>query len=296
MGGTPKKKCWDLTIAKKPGFPPSNLQKGRSDSANKNNSIAFLQGKLRMFAIRQALKKNPVIHALGREVRSGARRIGDTVKQSSWKRRRHATIDAYLASTNERKLHIGCGPMMLDGWLNTDMEPARGPGIVYLDITERQPFPDGSFSFIYSEHLIEHVSLAAGIAHMKDCHRVLKPGGVMRIATPDLQFLLDYFSGTPLTPVQAGFLKEMMDEFHPGLPMSSPAILLNEFVRDWGHQFIYDREVLRQSMELAGFAEVVSCKVKESSHAPLHGLERHGNAISDAYNILQTMVLEGTKR
>jgi predicted SAM-dependent methyltransferase len=140
------------------------------------------------------------------------------------------------------------------------------------------------------------VSLAAGITHMKDCLRVLKPGGVIRIATPDLQFLLDYFAGKPLNPVQQGFLKEMMDEFHPGLPLSSPTILLNEFVRDWGHQFIYDREVLRQSMELAGFAEVASCNVKESVHPVLHGLERHGNAISDAYNVLQTMVLEGTKR
>ena len=249
-----------------------------------------------MFAIRDRLKKNPVIHALGKEVRSGARRIGDRVKQSNWKRQRQITVAEYLESTPERKLHIGCGPMTMQGWLNTDMEPARGPGIVYLDITERMPLPDGSFSYIYSEHLIEHVSLPAGIAHMKDCLRVLKPRGVMRIATPDLQFLLDYFGGKSLTPVQQGFLKVMMDEFHPGLPIHSPTILLNEFVRDWGHQFIYDREVLRQSMELAGFAEVVSCNVKESRHPALHGLERHGTAISDDYNILQTMVFEGTKR
>ena len=52
----------------------------------------------------------------------------------------------------------------------------------------------------------------------------------------------------------------------------------------------------RITCELAGFGEVISCNVKESRHPPLDGLERHGTAISDAYNVLQTMVLEGTKR
>jgi predicted SAM-dependent methyltransferase len=257
---------------------------------------AAVLGRMRMSAIREVLKKNPMIHALGKEVRTSARRVGEGVRHRQWKRQRLAAIQAYMRATNERKLHIGCGPMILEGWLNTDMTPLRERGVIYLDITEPLPLPDGSFDYVYSEHLIEHVSLPAGIDHMKECNRILKRGGIMRIATPDLQFLLDYFAGRPLTPVQQGFLDEIIHEFHPGLGLRSPAILLNEFVREWGHQFIYDRDVLRQAMELAGFGEVISCNVKESRHPPLDGLERHGTAISDAYNVLQTMVLEGTKR
>jgi predicted SAM-dependent methyltransferase len=252
-----------------------------------------------MKSVRSILKSNPVIHALGKEFKSSVQRFGDTVKHGNLKRQRQGVIATYLAKHRERKLHIGCGPMILEGWINSDFVP-RNREIIFLDITEKLPFPDASLDYIYSEHLIEHVSLSAGIGHFKDCLRVLKPGGVIRVATPDLQFLLDYFGGKPLTPVQQGFLAEMMQEFHPELARSpvmsaSPAILLNEFVRDWGHMFIYDRDTLGEALHLAGFARVKSCEVKESDHAPLRGLEQHGTAISDAFNRLQTMVLEGTK-
>ena len=252
-----------------------------------------------MKSVRSILKSNPVIHALGKEFKSSVQRVGDTVKHGNLKRQRRGVIAAYLARHRERKLHIGCGPMVLDGWINSDFVP-RTREVIFLDITERLPFPDASLDYIYSEHLIEHVSLSAGIGHFKDCLRVLKPGGVIRVATPDLQFLLDYFSGKPLTPVQEGFLAEMMNEFHPELARStvmssSPAILLNEFVRDWGHMFIYDRDTLAEALKLAGFATVQSCEVQRSEHAALRGLERHGTAISDDFNRLQTMILEAGK-
>jgi len=252
-----------------------------------------------MKSVRNILKSHPVIHALGKEFKSSVQRVGDTVKHGNLKRQRQRVIATYLARHRERKLHIGCGPMILEDWINSDFVP-RTREVIFLDITERLPFPDASLDFIYSEHLIEHVSLAAGIGHFKDCLRVLKPGGVIRVATPDLKFLLDYFSGKPLTNVQRGFLTEMMNEFHPDLARSevmsgSAAILLNEFVRDWGHMFIYDRDTLGEALRLAGFAKVKSCEVKESEHASLRDLEQHGTAISDDYNRLQTMVLEATR-
>lgn len=248
-----------------------------------------------MPAIREALKRSPFIHLLGKELKTSMRVLTDEMRHRNWKRQRERTIDGYLTNSVERKLHVGCGPMVMQGWLNTDMVPDHDHGVVYLDITEPLPFKAESFHYIYSEHLIEHISLDTGLRHLKDCHRILKPGGVIRTATPDLKFLLDYFSGSGLSEVQRGFLQEMIEESHPGLLVRSPTILLNRFVRDWGHQFIYDYDVLRHSMEGAGFANIVSCKVKESRHPALKDLERHGSAISDRYNELQTMILEGTK-
>lgn len=248
-----------------------------------------------MQAIREALKKNPVLHRLGKELKASAHALGEEVRHHSWRRQRRVAVTEYLANTAEPKLHIGCGPMVLQGWLNTDLLPQRDRGVVYLDIVETLPFPDATFQYIYSEHLIEHVPLSAGLRHFKECHRVLRAGGTLRVATPDLQFLLDYFAAPAWSDVQNRFLSEMLEEFQPGLPLRSPTILLNEFVRDWGHQFIYDYQVLRQVLELAGFRHVDRCGVRHSSHDALAGLEQHGTAISEAYNELQTMVLEGTK-
>lgn len=248
-----------------------------------------------MPAIRDTLKKNKFIHVLGKHMKGTAQALAAETRHRRWKKERELIAARYMESTAQRELHIGCGPMVMEGWLNTDMAPVRERGVVYLDITEPLPFPDGSFSYIYSEHLIEHVGLEAALEHLRECRRILKPGGVLRVATPDLQFLLDYFSAPQLSRAQEGFLTQMMGQFHPQLPLRSPTILLNEFVRDWGHMFIYDRALLKQLMELAGFATVCSCNVKQSAHTVLAGLEQHGHAITDAYNELQTMVLEGTR-
>jgi predicted SAM-dependent methyltransferase len=248
-----------------------------------------------MPAIRNALKKNPFIYLLGKELKSTVRVMTEEVRHRSWKRRRQLTIANYLASSAEPKLHIGCGPMVMEGWLNTDLEPLYERGVIYLDVTERLPFPDNSFDYIYSEHLIEHIPLDAALRHLRDCHRILKPGGVVRLSTPDLKFLLDYFRGANLSDVQQAYLTRVIDESYPGLSLRSPTLLLNQFVRDWGHQFIYDRQLLQRVLELAGFAGIVHCGVKQSAHPALAHLEWHGSAISEPYNELQSMILEGTK-
>lgn len=248
-----------------------------------------------MGAIRETLKKNRFIHLLGLQLKGTVHALSEEARHRRWKRERAEISARYLASASERKLHIGCGPMVMEGWLNTDMAPARERGVVYLDITEPMPFADGSFRYIYSEHLIEHVSLEAAASHLRECYRILAPGGVLRIATPDLQFLLDYYSGREMSPVQREFLAEMVEYFHPKIAVRSPTILFNDFVREWGHRFIYDRALLAELMQKAGFSSVRSCNVGESSHATLAGLEQHGHAISDAHNELQTMILEGTR-
>ncbi|MCC7257267.1 MAG: methyltransferase domain-containing protein [Gammaproteobacteria bacterium] len=217
------------------------------------------------------------------------------VRRARWIRQRRAVIGRYLASHDRPMLHIGSGPMQLDGWLNTDLLPRLERGIIHLDITEPMPFDDGLFGFIYSEHLIEHVTLDAALYHLGECHRVLKPGGVLRISTPDLRFLLDYFAGADLTPVQAAYLERVVRVNYPGLKLRHPSIVLNRFVRDWGHQFIYDGDFLAELMSQAGFTRVIRAGIGSSSHEALRGLERHGTAISEDFNALQTMVLEGTR-
>jgi predicted SAM-dependent methyltransferase len=63
-------------------------------------------------------------------------------------------------------------------------------GTVFLDATTPFPFDCGTFDYIYCEHMIEHISWQKGQTMLRECHRVLKPRGVMRIATPaDILFV-----------------------------------------------------------------------------------------------------------
>ena len=57
---------------------------------------------------------------------------------------------------------------------------------IYLDVCRRFPFAAETFHYIFSEHLIEHLTLEEGEAFLRECFRCLKVGGRIRIATPDL--------------------------------------------------------------------------------------------------------------
>ena len=86
----------------------------------------------------------------------------------------------YLAGHPVRRLHIGCGPHLLDGWLNADYEP-RARSVLCLDATCRFPLPSNSFDTVFSEHMIEHVPHAGGAVMLSEIFRVLRPGGRVRI-------------------------------------------------------------------------------------------------------------------
>jgi SAM-dependent methyltransferase len=98
--------------------------------------------------------------------------------------RRDRQIAAYLASSEPRLLRIGSGSYVDAGWLSTDLLPVRR-SIVYMDATRPFPLPDESFDAVQCEHVIEHVSFDAGGLMLAECHRVLRKGAVLRIATPN---------------------------------------------------------------------------------------------------------------
>ena len=68
----------------------------------------------------------------------------------------------YLAQSSTPKLNIGCGIHLLTGWLNTDYSPELPP-VMYLDARQRFPFKEETFDYIFSEHVIEHVSYSDGM-------------------------------------------------------------------------------------------------------------------------------------
>jgi predicted SAM-dependent methyltransferase len=201
-------------------------------------------------------------------------------------------IRAYFAHHAVGKLHIGSGTYHEEGWLNSDLEPVSLRDIS-LDATRPFPFSAGSFDFIYSEHMIEHVPYAAGRSMLAECLRVLKPGGVLRIATPRLEFLLD-LCRADRTPLQEAYIRWARETFVPDTSAPRPVFVVNNFVRAWGHQFLYDEETLVEAMCQTGFHCVTVCELGESSHSALSGLE-HEARLPAGFMRLETMVVEGTK-
>lgn len=203
-------------------------------------------------------------------------------------------IKKYIETNNIRKLQLGSGENVINGWLNTDLIPLDFR-VLFLDVTNRFPFEDGIFDYIYSEHMIEHVPYEKGYIVLQECYRILKPGGVIRIATPDLNFLIELFRNDKMN-IQEEYIKWAADTYFPHININSETFVINNFFYNWEHQFIYDFNVFKKTLENIGFVNVIRCQSGESNYKILNGLERHDTVIPKRFNYLETMVLEGEKR
>lgn len=212
-------------------------------------------------------------------------------------RRRAFFIDqritrTYFRQNRIRKLHIGCGSHLLTGWLNSDFDPPLDTTL-HLDATKKFPFSSQQFDYIFTEHMIEHISYESAVDMLKECFRVLNNQGVIRIATPDFSVLHHFYHNAP-TKLQTEYLAWHHHQYTKWAVSSEPLFFINNFMRDWGHQFIYDEKVLRTVMESVGFKEVNRVNLQESDHIALSGLENEGR-MPDGYLKIETLVMEGTK-
>ena len=98
------------------------------------------------------------------------------------------TIQEYIENNKAIKLHLGCGPFLLDGYINVDGDYLKGKeGITNYDISKLPyPIPDNSVDEILSVHVIEHIEFWFIRDMLLEWHRILKPGGVVAVEWPDL--------------------------------------------------------------------------------------------------------------
>jgi predicted SAM-dependent methyltransferase len=212
----------------------------------------------------------------------------------TWQRYRAAVpIKDYVHSHSVRKLQIGAGGNSLPGWLNTDIEPK--PGQAYLDATKPFPLPDRSFRNIFTEHLIEHLTYEDGLAMLRECHRILEPGGTLRIETPNLMRFIGLFNPNKtkeLRQYEAGKF-----EFHGWSLVPDPeCLILNHQMRDWGHQFLYDPATLHRSLERAGFRIVKDRAPGATDDVELKSAGLRHNSNVQAMNDYETMAVEAIRQ
>lgn len=89
-------------------------------------------------------------------------------------------------------LNLGCGTRYHPAWTNVDSTPT-GTTVVAADVINGIPFPDRSFDVVYHSHLLEHLPKPAAREFLKECYRVLRPEGILRIAVPDLETIVHHY-------------------------------------------------------------------------------------------------------
>lgn len=236
---------------------------------------------------RQNVRKSGFAVGTVRAARAGVLDI----KQLYWWFIRGGRIRNYLRSNSVKKLQLGASVTPLHGWLNTDLIP-EVPGVVYLDATRRFPFEDGTLDYIFCEHMIEHIDHDGGMAMLRESFRVLKPGGTIRLATPDLKILLG-LSAREKTPMQNEYIECIVSSLFPEVTDCKATFVINNAFRFWGHQFLYDAETLKATLARCGFRDFKVFQAGESDDINLHDIESHGKRMgNEAINRFETLVVE----
>lgn len=93
-----------------------------------------------------------------------------------------------ISATGFRGINLACGGKLCreTGWINVDHNPSARD-VLDVDLLAPLPFPDQSFDVVYHSQFIEHLPANMAVAFMKECHRILKLHGVLRVVTPDLR-------------------------------------------------------------------------------------------------------------
>jgi predicted SAM-dependent methyltransferase len=149
------------------------------------------------------------------------------------------------------RLNLGCGQFRKNGFLNVD---AQSGGDVTLDLRRGLPFESNCCSLIFSEHCFEHFDYPEPIGHLvRECIRVLEPGGTLRFSVPDTEWpLVDYRDG----PKSSYFAACVECAWHPAQCTTRMEHINYHFRQASEHRFAYDFETADKMLRAAGFLDI----------------------------------------
>jgi ubiquinone/menaquinone biosynthesis C-methylase UbiE len=158
--------------------------------------------------------------------------------------------------------------------------------ILYHDLRRPLPFSDQSAQTIYASHLLEHLYYNEAQRLLKECLRVLKPEGVLRLVVPDLQSILEeYFGATPFAgetdaatfSLRADRVNERLGLRHVEAPHGGIAMRIYKALTDFDvHKWMYDAESLIHYVKMTGFTGVSQMNFQQSRISGIREIEYSG--------------------
>ncbi len=184
-----------------------------------------------------------------------------------------------LHSSGPLLLNLGSGTHNVPGWVNVDLwgwHAAWGvhPDVVW-DLRRPLPLPDGSVEGISMEHVLEHLPADVGLSAVEQCHRLLRPGGVLRLSVPDFgRYARSYAAVLTGSGEDADFLARQ----RPGRP--TPLMAVSEVVYHHGHVSVWDAETLVALLRCAGFTDIGQSAYGQTRLSPVPDVpERRGESL-----------------
>ena len=197
------------------------------------------------------------------------KKINDILILTKFKRDMQKLIPQF---SHPYKLHLGCGKVRLSKWINIDLDESSGGADIVWDLTRGIPLDDASCQLIYCEHLLEHFTVEEGLALLRECRRVLEAEGILRVAVPSLDVIIEKSA--------SGNWKDQEWLSWPEYGyIQTRAEMLNMAFRAWGHKWLYDREELHRRLHEAGFTRVKDVEWGGSEEVELKNRETRRDSL-----------------
>lgn len=165
---------------------------------------------------------------------------------------------ARLNSERFKKLHFGCGSDYKKGWLNLDVNHIAD---YWVDVRNPIKIPDNSAELIYSSHMVEHLEHHELMSHLKECHRILKQGGILRLGVPDFASIIKNYGDNDFLEKHRNVVSGEMF----GLPdeLICYMDLMNRAFYEFGqHKIVLDEQKMTNLLVFSGFERSNISKVE----------------------------------
>lgn len=206
------------------------------------------------------------------------------------------------------RVNVGCGATPTPGWLNYDnslavraakwpwamralrrarllnehssdlVKVANQENIRFANAAVRIPCPDNSADAVYSSHMIEHLDRREACAFLIEAGRILRPGGVLRLAAPDLALLIGKYAAT-------GDADAFVEDIYMGQarPVGIRSRAKFALVGPRHHLWMYDGQSLSRLLGDTGFADVAIMPAGKTNIADPEGLDLEERAEESVY-------------
>jgi hypothetical protein len=179
--------------------------------------------------------------------------------------------------TTVERVHVGCGSAAWKSWLNVDMKPVPG--------ADRRLSPDGELPFrgvrlLVADHVLEHLAFDQALAFLREARRALVPSGVIRVITPNLEWVYRTHYRVDYGPRDEGAILD--------------CLRLNQAFHGWGHLFLYNAPTLSASLRKAGFSAAELRAFGESPVPELRNIDPPGDRPESA-DLSRVLAVEASK-
>ena len=209
------------------------------------------------------------------------------------------TLDRNVAPPQADRLNIGCGQHGLPEWFNLDnswsawfskrphlhrllrnvrlisaehYELKWPDNIVVHDARRGLPCPDASIRFIYTSHFLEHLRRDEAHFILRECYRVLVPGGLIRVVVPDLFFFAKRYCNATESEL-LNFLLTRATSQHVEDLLNALSIHSQPVADRMPHRWMYDELSLSYELTQAGFTQIHRCEFQRGEMPDVHLLD-----------------------